>query len=63
MKDILFDDLGRKFIFALVVIMAGFALVLAGKATVEQWFSFVEIIGAIYVSGNVGEKLTNVLKK
>lgn len=62
MKDIVFDDLGRKFIFALLVVIAGFVLVLTGKASVEQWFNFAELIGGIYVAGNVGEKVANVLK-
>lgn len=63
MKGIVFDDLGRKFIFALLVVSLGFGLVLAGKATIEQWFNFTEMIGAIYVAGNVGDKVVNILKK
>lgn len=53
---------GRKFIFAMVVVTAGFVLVLFGKSTVEQWFNFAELIGGIYVAGNIGEKVTTMLK-
>lgn len=49
---------GRKFIFAMFVVMLGFVLVMGIKTTAQEWFSFVQVIGGIYVAGNVLEKFS-----
>ena len=36
----------------------GFVLTLTKQCTVEQWFNFVEIVGGIYVTGNVISKFS-----
>ena len=50
--------LSTKFIFAIVVTAMGFVLTLTKQCTVEQWFNFVEIVGGIYVTGNVISKFS-----
>ena len=47
---------GRKFIFAVLAVVAGFYLVTIDKVTAEQWMNFTSIIGGIYVIGNVVSK-------
>ncbi|MBC7238627.1 MAG: hypothetical protein H5T71_00820, partial [Chloroflexi bacterium] len=49
---------GRKFLFAVLVVVLAFALVLARLADAEQWMRFVEIVGGAYVLGNVASKFT-----
>ena len=49
---------GRKFTYALLVTVLGFALVLVGKVPASDYLTFVGIIGATYVVGNVASKAT-----
>jgi hypothetical protein len=44
---------GRKFIFAMMVTILSFVLVLVGKLMVNEYLNFVEVIGGLYVIGNV----------
>ena len=54
------DDVGgRKFIFAIVVIILGFALVITNRVGSDLWFNFVEIVGGTYVVGNVVSKVVD----
>lgn len=56
----LFNDVvGRKFVFAVLVTILGFVLVLAGKVSAENWQNFVILISGIYVVGNIGDKIVN----
>jgi hypothetical protein len=56
MKEIL---LSKKFIFALVVAIMAFVLVLLDKTTSEFFFKFIEIVGATYLVGNVSDKIND----
>lgn len=57
MKErLLLNLLSRKFLYAANSIVLGFILVLFDKATAEAWFTFVTVIGGIYVIGNVVTK-------
>jgi len=47
---------GRKFVFALVMLIASFALVLVGDLPAIDWVKFAEVIGGIFVIGNVSTK-------
>ena len=49
---------GRKFAYALLVTILGFALVLAGKVQASDYLTFIGIVGATYVVGNVTSKAT-----
>ena len=49
--------LSKKFIFALVVVIMGFVLVLIKATTSDFFFKFVEIVGATYVVGNISDKI------
>lgn len=49
--------LSRKFIYAILVVVAGFILVVVGKATADQWMTFTTVMGGIYVIGNVATKV------
>ena len=51
--------LSKKFIFALVAIIAGLVLVLMDKTTADVWFRFCEIVGATYVAGNAVDKIAD----
>lgn len=62
MKDVLFDDLGRKFLFVVAVVTAGFVLVLFKYSTSESWFTFVQWIGGFFFAANVGDKVTDKFK-
>jgi len=50
---------GRKFTFAVFLVALGFILVLTGKLSPSDWVSSAQIIGGIYVLGNVGSKFTS----
>ena len=47
---------GRKFVFALLAIVLGFVMVMTGATTAKEWMGFVELLGGIYVTGNVVSK-------
>lgn len=50
---------GRKFFYALLVVILAFALVLTDKISADAFLKFVEIIGGSYVVGNVASKFAN----
>lgn len=50
------DFLSRKFIFAVLLVVLGFILVLMDKASSDSWLASIQVIGGTYVLGNVGEK-------
>lgn len=47
---------GRKFLFALLVSVLGFVLVLTKSLTSQEYLKFLEVVGATYVLGNVVSK-------
>ena len=51
--------LSKKFIFALLVIAMGFTLVLLKETTSDVFFKFVEIVGGLYILGNVSDKIND----
>ena len=51
--------LSKKFIFALVAIAMGFTLVLMKETTSDVFFKFVEIVGGLYILGNVSDKIND----
>jgi hypothetical protein len=51
--------ISKKFIYALLISILGFVFVVLGKVTANDWFSFVQIIGGMYVIGNIAEKVVN----
>ena len=51
--------LSRKFIFAILVTVLSFVLLVLERVTSEQWLLFIEVIGATYVIGNVGTKIAD----
>lgn len=57
--------ISKKFIYALLVTILGFILVALHQVKPDDWFSFVQVIGGIYVVGNIAEKVTeaNAWKK
>lgn len=54
--------LSRKFIYAIMVVIMAYVLVILHEVTADQFLKFSEVIGGIYVIGNVGTKLTEVIK-
>lgn len=50
---------GRKFIFATLVTILAFILVVLERVTSLQWLQFVIVVGATYVIGNVSSKIAN----
>jgi len=51
--------LSRKFIFAILVTILSFVLVILKLITPEQWLEFTAVIGVTYVIGNTVSKFTN----
>jgi hypothetical protein len=51
--------LSKKFIFALVAVISGFILVILDKTTADVFFKFAEIIGGVYVVGNISDKIND----
>lgn len=47
----------RKFIYAITVIIMAFVLVIMEKVEPTAFLNFAELIGGIYVVGNLGAKL------
>lgn len=48
--------LSRKFLFSILAILLAFVLVLQGMVKSEDFLSFVQVIGATYIVGNVASK-------
>jgi hypothetical protein len=55
-RDIL---ISKKFIFAIILAIMGFVLVLLDKTTSDFFFKFIEVIGAGYVVGNISDKIND----
>jgi hypothetical protein len=53
----------RKFIYALVVVVMGFILTAMGQVSAESFFNFAQLIGGIYVLGNVASKFAPEAKQ
>lgn len=53
------DAVGRKFVFAVLVTILGFVLVLAGKVSAGDWQAFVMVISGLFIVGNLGDKIIN----
>lgn len=51
--------LSKKFIFALVVVLMGFILVLLKETTSDVFFKFAELVGGLYVIGNGVDKVSD----
>lgn len=50
---------GRKFIYCLLVVAASFVLVLLGKLTPSDFTSFAQVMGGLYIVGNVANTVAN----
>lgn len=48
--------LSTKFIYATIAIISGLVLCCMGIVSGQDFFKFAEVIGGIYVVGNVGQK-------
>ena len=51
--------LSRKFLFAILVTVLSFILVILKQVTPEQWLQFVAVIGTGYVLTNTASKFAN----
>lgn len=49
---------GRKFLFAILVTVLGFVMVVTQVATSDAWMKFVEVVGGSYILGNVVSKFS-----
>jgi predicted RND superfamily exporter protein len=49
--------ISRKFIYAILITILGFLLVVFHQVKPEDWFSFVQVVGGIYVIGNIADKI------
>jgi hypothetical protein len=49
----------RKFIFAILVVLLGYSMVMTKCLTAKEWLGFVEVIGGSYIIGNVASKVTD----
>lgn len=50
---------GRKFIFAVLLTILAFVLVFVGKLTADAFIAFAQVIGGIYVVGNVASTVAD----
>lgn len=57
------DLLSRKFIYAILAIILGFILVVLKEVTGDTFLKFVEIVGGLYILGNVSSTVANKLGK
>lgn len=55
--------LSKKFIFALAVSIMGFVLVIMKETDSETFFKFVQIVGGLYVIGNISDKINDTQLK
>lgn len=53
----------KKFVFALVLSIMGFVLVILDKTTTDFFFKFVEVVGVTYVIGNINDKINDTRKE
>lgn len=47
----------RKFIYAILVVIMAFSMVIMGKVEPKVFLDFASLIGGIYVVGNLGSKI------
>jgi len=57
MKELLFDDLGRKFLFAVFFSLLGFILVLFKYLSANDWCTFILWMSGIFAGTNITEKI------
>lgn len=62
MKGIIFDDMGRKFLFAIFFSMLGFILVLFKYSSANDWFTFIQWISGMFIIGNGADKVIEKFK-
>lgn len=48
--------LSRKFLYAILVLLLGFVLVIVKTITGDSWINLAQTIGGIYVIGNVADQ-------
>ncbi len=48
--------LSTKFLFAVLIVVLGFVLVLMRQLTAQVWVTFALGVGSVYVIGNVADK-------
>lgn len=54
--------LSRKFLFAVLLVILDFVLVLIGKVTASEFSSFAMIVGGMYVVGNLGSGVIDTVR-
>lgn len=54
--------LSRKFLYAIMVIVMSYVLVLTGRVEPKEFMDFATVIGGIYVIGNVGTQIVNAVE-
>ena len=54
--------LSTKFLYAVLVTILGFVLTIMGNVPADLFFNFCELIGSIYVLGNVVQKFAPTVK-
>ncbi len=47
---------GRKYVFAIFVVILSYTFVLKGLLSVKDWIGFTSAIGVAYIIGNVASK-------
>jgi len=63
MKDFLADIGGRKFVLAVVILVAGVVFLLMGRIDYQQFLNLSQWIMGIFVVGNVAQKFNGLVKK
>lgn len=53
---------GRKFLYAILVVVLGFVFVCIGATTSDLWFDFAKFMGVVYVAGNVAVDGISIIK-
>lgn len=56
---LLFDDLGRKFLWAILGATIALVLVFTGKISGDAYLNFYALLGGTFLLGNIAEKAVN----
>ena len=54
---------GRKFLLAVLILVAGLVLVLTGQITYQEFLNLAKWMMGLFVSGNVVQKFSGLVKK
>lgn len=57
MNEVIFNSMGRKFVFAVLFSLLGFILVIFKYLPANEWCNFIILMSGIFAGTNVAQKI------